>query len=92
MKPYYLYIMTTGKRGTLYIDITDNLMHSVKEYKSKLKNEKNKKNSEALLVYFEKVEDILKVHQRKKAITEMGKWVENYINRNNKSRMERSLS
>lgn len=53
MKQYYVYILASGKNGTLYTGVTSNLIKRVHEHKSKVVPGFTKKYGADKLVYFE---------------------------------------
>ena len=72
MKEYHVYIMASGKNGTLYIGVTDNLLLRVQQHKDK----KDPKSFTAQynvnqLVYFETTNDIGAAIYREK---QLKKW------------------
>ncbi len=68
MKSYYLYILSNKKRGTLYIDITDDLIKGVYEFKNRLPGIFEKNNVKVLLVYYEKIENVYSAIKEKKKL------------------------
>ena len=57
MKKYFLYILTDKKNGSLHIDITDDIVNSVIEFK-KRRTEFLKKKDRYFLVYYEEAGNI----------------------------------
>ncbi|MDA8091468.1 MAG: GIY-YIG nuclease family protein [Nitrospiraceae bacterium] len=57
-KKGYLYILASGRNGTLYIGSTSNLVKRIEEHRQKLVDGFTKRYDIAKLVYFEIFEDI----------------------------------
>ena len=53
MKQYYVYMLASGKNGTLYTGVTSDLIKRVYEHKSKAVDGFTKKYGADKLVYFE---------------------------------------
>jgi len=53
MKQYFVYILASGKNGTLYIGVTGNLERRIYEHKHKLIDGFTKKYNIDKLVYYE---------------------------------------
>ncbi|MBU9888420.1 MAG: GIY-YIG nuclease family protein [Candidatus Omnitrophica bacterium] len=70
MKTYYLYIMASQKRGTLYIGITNDLLKRVFEHKKDLVDGFTKRYCVHKLVYYEKTSDIMSAILREKRMKE----------------------
>jgi putative endonuclease len=51
MKEYFIYILASNKKGTLYIGVTNNLLRRVQEHKLKLIEGFTKKYAVDKLVY-----------------------------------------
>ena len=51
--PYYVYILASGRNGTLYIGVTNDLVRRVHEHKTKAVDGFTKKYGVDRLVYFE---------------------------------------
>ena len=66
MKQYYVYILASSRRGTLYIGVTSDLIKRVYEHKHKLIEGFTKKYDVSQLVYYEIFEDIERAIQREK--------------------------
>ncbi|MFO0389069.1 MAG: GIY-YIG nuclease family protein [Alphaproteobacteria bacterium] len=71
MKEYYVYIMASGKNGTLYIGVTSNLAKRVYEHRNGLVDGFTKKYGIKTLVYFEQTNDVEAAILREK---QMKKW------------------
>jgi putative endonuclease len=63
---YYVYIMASKKKGTLYIGVTSNLIKRVYEHKNNLVEGFTKKYGIHNLVYYEQTEDANSAIQREK--------------------------
>ena len=68
MKTYYVYIVASCKKGTLYIGVTNNLVRRMYEHKNKLSRGFTKKYHVTKLVYFESSKYIINAIQREKQI------------------------
>lgn len=55
--PYYIYILTSKRNGTLYTGVTNNLIRRVFEHKNELVNGFTKKYGVKNLVYYEQTDD-----------------------------------
>ena len=65
---YYVYILTSGRNGTFYVGVTNDLVRRVYEHKHGLIAGFTKKYNIKTLVYFELHEDITQAIQREKLI------------------------
>ena len=65
---YYIYIMASGKNGTLYVGMTNNIKKRVYEHKNKLIDGFTKKYNVSRLVYFETFGDSYSAIAREKTI------------------------
>ena len=65
---YYVYIMASKKKGTLYIGVTNNLIKRVYEHKNNLVKGFTKKYGIHNLVYFEQTDDVNSAIQREKRL------------------------
>jgi len=72
MNQYYLYILASKRKGTLYIGITNNLLRRVYEHKEGLIEGFTKKYKVKNLVYYEVHSNIYEAIKREKA---MKKWL-----------------
>ncbi len=68
MKNYYVYILASGKNGTLYIGVTNNLERRIDEHKGKVVDGFTKKYNISTLVYFESTDDVESAISREKAL------------------------
>lgn len=67
----YVYILASGKNGTLYIGVTEDLKKRVWEHKHDLAKGFTEKYGVYMLVYYEQFEDIKQAILREK---QMKKW------------------
>jgi putative endonuclease len=72
MNQYYLYILASKRKGTLYIGITNSLLRRVYEHKEGLIEGFTKKYKVKNLVYYEVHSNIYEAIKREKA---MKKWL-----------------
>jgi putative endonuclease len=70
-KIYYVYILASGPRGTLYIGVTKDLIKRVYEHRQGIGSEFTKKYSVHRLVYYEDTTDIEVAIAREK---QLKKW------------------
>ena len=68
MKYYYVYILTSKPRGTLYIGITNDIVRRVSEHREGLVVGFTKKYNVHKLVYYQQCEDIESAIQREKQL------------------------
>ena len=66
--PYYLYILASGRRGTLYIGVTNDLVRRVYEHRIDAVPGFTKKHQIHRLVYYEIHDDIHEAIAREKRI------------------------
>ena len=71
MNSYYVYIMTSKRKGTLYIGVTNNLSGRVFEHKNDFVEGFTKKYHVHILVYYEDCHDVESAIQRE---LQMIKW------------------
>ena len=71
MKTYYVYILASQKKGTLYIGVTSNLKKRIYEHKNDLIDGFTKKYQVHRLVYCEATNDVNAAIVREK---QMKKW------------------
>ncbi|MEZ5357525.1 MAG: GIY-YIG nuclease family protein [Candidatus Zixiibacteriota bacterium] len=69
--PYYIYILSKGIRGTLYIGMTNDLIRRIYEHKNELIPGFSSKYKTHRLVYFESCEDVRSAITREK---QLKKW------------------
>ncbi|NMC51505.1 GIY-YIG nuclease family protein [Candidatus Kuenenbacteria bacterium] len=65
---YYVYILASGKNGTLYIGVTNDLMRRLYEHKNNLIKGFTSKYKVCHLVYFEETDNIAEAIRREKQI------------------------
>ena len=83
-KEYFVYLVASKKRGTLYTGITSNLIKRIYEHKKGVAEGFTKKYQVHQLVYFEKHIDILEAISREKVIKKWRReWKFNLIERDN---------
>ena len=58
MKDYYVYILASGRNGTLYTGVTNNLIKRIYEHKNNLISGFTSKYNVHKLVYYKKTNDI----------------------------------
>lgn len=68
MKYYFVYILASGRNGTLYIGITNNLLRRVKEHKDKIVKDFSEKYNVYKLVYYEQTENVYSAISREKIL------------------------
>jgi putative endonuclease len=68
IKIFYVYIIASQKRGTLYVGVTSNLITRVYEHKNKMANGFTKKYRIHRLVYYEIAQDAKAALLREKQI------------------------
>jgi putative endonuclease len=67
-KYYYVYILASERRGTLYNGVTNDLIRRVFEHKNGLVEGFTKKYKVHLLVYYQQCENVESVIQREKQL------------------------
>jgi putative endonuclease len=83
-KSYYIYILSSSKRGTLYIGVTNNLIRRITEHKKEINNGFTSKYHIKDLVYFEQTDNIESALQREKQIKKWNRqWKIELIEANN---------
>ena len=68
MKTYYVYILASKRKATLYIGVTNDLIRRVYEHKNDLIAGFTSKYRMQRLVYYEQVDDITSAIQREKRL------------------------
>ena len=82
--PYYVYILSSGIGGTLYIGVTNDLVRRVYEHKSAAVEGFTKKHDVKRLIYFEQYEDIENAIRREKRLKKWNrKWKIRLVEENN---------
>lgn len=75
MKMYYVYLLASGRNGTLYIGVTNDLKRRVYEHKQKIIKGFTEKYNVNNLVWYEQTEDVNSAIQKEK---EIKKWNRNW--------------
>jgi len=84
MKEYFIYILASGKNGTLYIGVTSDLKRRIWQHKNKLAKGFTQKYSVDKLVWFERTSDINSAITREKQIKKWNRaWKLGLIEENN---------
>jgi putative endonuclease len=84
MKSYFVYILASGRNGTLYIGITSGLIKRVQEHKQKLVEGFTKKYGVDKLVYYEQTENVISAIEREKQLKKWNRaWKVRLIEENN---------
>ncbi len=68
MNSYWVYIMASGRNGTLYVGVTGDLARRIYEHKEKLVEGFTKKYNINQLIYIEELQDISEAIGREKCI------------------------
>ena len=68
MKYYYVYILASERRGTLYIGVTNDLIRRMHEHKNGLVDGFTKKYHVHNLMYFQQCDNVESVIQREKQL------------------------
>jgi putative endonuclease len=71
MKTYYVYILASGKNGTLYVGVTNDLLRRIQEHREGSADGFTKKYGIKQLVYYQETQDVLSAIQREK---QLKKW------------------
>jgi putative endonuclease len=86
---YYVYILSSGIGGTLYIGVTNDLVRRVYEHKSKAADGFTKKHGVDRLVYYEPFEDVEAAIQREKRLKRYNRdWKVSLIEEENPKRVD----
>ena len=84
MKLYYVYIMASRKKGTLYIGVTNNLAKRIWEHKNKIVEGFTSKYEINSLVYYESYSQIESAILREKVLKKWNRqWKINLIEKEN---------
>lgn len=84
MKTYFIYIVASGKNGTIYIGVTNNLAKRVWEHRNKIAEGFTSKYDVNKLVYFEDYSEISLAIKREKRLKEWTRqWKIELIEKNN---------
>jgi len=68
MNTYYVYILASGRNGTLYVGVTNDLIRRVDEHKRGKVGGFTKKYAVNNLVYFEQTSDVVSAIAREKLL------------------------
>jgi putative endonuclease len=68
MKTYYVYILASGRRGTLYVGVTNDLVRRVYEHKAGTADSSTKRYGVKDLVWFEATPDVEEAIRSEKRI------------------------
>ncbi len=68
MQTYYVYIMASGNRGTLYVGVTSDLVRRAYQHRNGLLDGFTKRYRVHRLVYFETTTNVQAALQREKAL------------------------
>ena len=66
--PYYVYILASGKYGTLYVGVTNDLIKRVVEHREGIASAFTRKYKVTQLVYYEVGEDAYEAIRREKQV------------------------
>jgi len=81
---YYVYILASGKHGTLYIGVTSDLVKRIYEHKNDLIEGFTQKYSVHVLVYFEATASVESAIAREKQLKKWNRaWKIRLIEKNN---------
>ena len=75
MRSYYVYILASGRNGTLYVGVTNDLVRRVSEHKADIAEGFTKKHGVHRLVWYGETADVGAAIQREKT---MKKWPRAY--------------
>ncbi|MCX6766559.1 MAG: GIY-YIG nuclease family protein [Candidatus Moranbacteria bacterium] len=83
-KSYCVYILASGRNGTLYTGVTNNLLRRVWQHKKGTFDGFTKKYKVHMLVYYESTENIISaIEQEKRIKVWKRKWKLDLIEKNN---------
>ena len=83
-KHYYVYIMASGRNGTLYVGVTNNIARRAYEHKTHSVPGFTKKYNVDMLVYYECFNDInMAIEQEKRLKRYHRNWKKDLIEQNN---------
>jgi putative endonuclease len=68
MKSYYVYLLASGKNGTLYVGVTSDLKRRVYEHKEGLAESFTRKHNVKTLVWYEHTNDVSAAITREKQL------------------------
>ncbi len=93
MNSYYVYIVSSPNKNTIYIGVTNDLQRRIREHKSKSSKGFTAKYNCIHLVYFEEFNDINRAIKREKTLKKWNrKWKEELIQSTNKKWIDLSKS
>jgi putative endonuclease len=93
MKTYYVYILASGRNGTLYIGVTNDLIRRVQEHKDGTVEGFTKEYGLKQLVFYEETNDVLSAIQREKQLKKWNRlWKLRLIEEQNPSWKDLSLN
>ncbi|MGK2740447.1 GIY-YIG nuclease family protein [Tepidicaulis sp. LMO-SS28] len=83
-RAYYVYILATAKRGTLYTGVTNDIVRRVYEHKTGAADGFTKRYGVKQLVWFDETGDVLAAIQREKTLKGWSRrWKIELIEKNN---------
>ena len=91
MKSFWVYILASRPRGTLYVGITSNLIRRSYEHREGIADGFTKEHNVKMLVYYEQHATAISAIQREKNIKTLVTQVEDRFNYFDEPRMARSL-
>lgn len=92
MKTYYVYIMASGRNGTLYIGVTSDLIRRVQQHKDGTAGGFTKEYGVKQLVFYEETNDASSAIQREKQLKKWNRlWKLRIIEEQNPSWKDLSL-
>jgi len=84
MKSYYIYLLASKKNGTLYVGITNDLIHRVWQHKNNVHEGFTKKYQVHNLVWYESTNDVdVALHREKQIKKWRRQWKINLIEKEN---------
>ena len=84
MRAYWVYILASRARGTLYIGVTNSLIRRINEHRSGVGSAFTKKYRVYMLVWYQEFGDVREAIQHEKTLKEWPRdWKINLIERNN---------
>src|SRR5207253_7685971 len=88
MKDYFVYILASGRNGTLYVGVTNDLGRRLAEHKDKVIPGFTRRYDVDILVWYEVYNDIDAAIAREKQIKGWNRAWKNTADRKNESRVE----
>ncbi|NOT71589.1 MAG: GIY-YIG nuclease family protein [Hyphomicrobium sp.] len=84
MKSYWVYILASAPRGTLYVGVTNGLIRRIDEHRAGTASIFTRRYKVTLLVWFQEFADVREAIQREKTIKDWRRdWKVNLIEREN---------